>query len=902
MTRFIEKVFGSAVKFDAAHTAVVFPSLRAISYLKEEYKKARITQILPQMLTMDMLAEEISSIREEDELVIAAEAYRAFSKYNKGRDFAGFLNVFPSIMNDFNDLDMYLRDVKVLKNLKEIAKLENTDEGTNAKKYYQFMSSMEEIYFEVNRYLEENRSGYRGSIYRKASVLSKDFNKYENIIFAGFNILTKSEEKIIDNLKDKTNLNLLFNIPRVLYDNNHESAEFIIKYSKKWEKISEICDCSENEKISIYSYSLSTEQPGVISKEITDGKGAVVLCDESMMIPAIYGIPENVEGINITMGYPISMIPLYIFFKELMNLHKNRTEYGFRKSDMIDLLGNSYIKRLDVGYFGKIEEELKIMKITFVKYEEIFNNEKEEIIKDIFEWYDGRGNMLYVEEILEKLKKVFTYAGILNKDRPLIESSAVLMINTLNRIITLLETYKDILIDNSAQKIDTIVSAVFLREKVPFSGNPITEFQMMGMLETRCLQFDKTLILSVNEGTIPKPKRGKSFLPYEIRKEMALPTYEQNDKLFSYYFYTLLLNSRESVIAYSRSNSDSTEERSRLIEQILWEHREGGIFEKSVIVMHSPETNVAPELSLKEIEKSAVVEKMMKRLTLSPSSIIRFMNCPIDFYFGNVLSVDDSRDDELGMDIIGTAAHKALQNIYMEQLDKEFCREQPDYSDDIIKQYIDESFNDAGILSVESGKPLLMQKAVLKMVRSFIESDIEKNKERIVLSGLEKNFSCTVDAGGKKIIMKGTFDRIELAEKGSVVRIMDYKSGRVDSSDMFITNPELLIDVDNWMESDSDKWSKKFQLLCYGYIAKRNDEFRGKKIKMGIYSLRSPGKIFMLKYGTKGIEKSMQKTDFIYTDEADALFSKILKKIIEEIFDRSKPFKKKDSENLYCKW
>jgi len=280
------------------------------------------------------------------------------------------------------------------------------------------------------------------------------------------------------------------------------------------------------------------------------------------------------------------------------------------------------------------------------------------------------------------------------------------------------------------------------------------------------------------------------------------------------------------------------------------------------------------------------------------------MNCPVDFYFNNVLKIKgEGDDDEVGMDVVGTAAHFVLQKIYETETDQSFGANKIDYSDERIIGLIKESFEKSGIVSMKTGKPLLMEKVILKMVKTFIDADLLRHKGKMQLDGLERKLKSEIILeNGRKVVLSGTFDRIELAENGSVVRIMDYKTGSVDSKDISIGDPSNLIDVDAWFESDYDYWSKKLQLLCYGYIAKRTERYKEKTIKMGIYSLRSPSKVFMLKYGSRGIEKSLQKMDFIYTDEADTVFTEILKKIAGEIFDSSKPFRKKNSEKLYCKW
>ncbi|MGE3063424.1 MAG: PD-(D/E)XK nuclease family protein [bacterium] len=917
MSKFIDILYDRIKECDAEKTIIVFPSQRALSYFKKKCADEGGTMLLPELMTMEKFAEKVSGIEEEDELFMAAIAFQEFRKRGKA-DFASFLPIFPKIINDFNDIDMYLKDASLLNNIKEISKLEITDAKSIAQKYFDMMSMMGDIYKLLNEELEKRGRGYRGRIYREASDRAKDYNEFEKIIFAGFNIFTPSEIKMIDALTEAGKAQLLFNIPKILFEKNHESAIHIREYVKRWKEESEMFDCSQNSRIAIYGYSLPTDQPNAIAKEAEDGSCSVVLCDESLMLPAVNCIPERIDKINVTMGYPLSMMPHFFLLRRMMETEDSRRGRDMGKIEVINLIEsmreNFLLVKAGEGILKMLYDEKNFL-IETDRITEKAEGEERELLELALEWHDSNNELLEPSKILDKIKRFFEIAGMKGEDgnnmgrngEPIIKSSAATIITEINKLITLIDE-GGIEIERKMTKVESVLFALLSGKKIPFSGEPMVDFQVMGMLETRCLQFEKTIIMSVNEGMMPKGKSYNSFIPNDIRREAGLPGYELNDKLFSYYFYSLLLNSKESIITYSHSKSDSTDEKSRFIEQILWEKRRGGIFEGREIELHSPEYNVLSLSSLEKVEKSENVMKLLDEVVLSASSISKFMNCPVDFYFQSLLKIPEMNDeDDLGMDVVGTAVHNALNKFYASKIKEKIRKDEMTINTDTIKQSIKESFSEKGFSNIERGKPYLMSEATARMTERFLECDIKRMDERgSFIVGLEKTLTAGFMFDGRKIMLKGTVDRIENEKESGAVRIMDYKTGSAKEEDVRIIERQELISVEKWLKAENDRWSKIFQLLFYGYLirhgtdkeGKNVEEAKGKRIKLGIYPLRNPNKELML--CVKPPRK--EEEEFFYDEEADKGFSEILNEIIGLIFDKSKAFEKKSSDKLYCKW
>ena len=887
--RFLQKVYEQAMKYETKNTAIILPSQRACVYLREEFKHSERTMILPEMMTMEHYAEKLSNIKQEDNLNLSLWAYRVYSEHLDDKDFEQFLKIFNIIMTDFNDIDMYGIDINQLDNLESIANLEYKS-GSYAEKYFNVMGVFKDIYTKLNKILKDKQTGYRGVIYKEAFAGIDDTDLQEHVIFAGFNILTPIEQQIIDKHIKKTNTDLLFGIPQCLLDANHEAAYSISKHLKRWPDNAVNIDCANNKAVKIYEYSLPTDQVKVFDIEARDNDTAVVLCDESMMIPAVNGLPEEINKINITMGYPLKITPIFMMYKAIIQLHINRTDNGYYRDDILNLIENKYAKKALSGRVQVIKTRIVKNAASYIKYREIFAGfEQNEFIDDVFNWYE-KGRMSDSRVILGKLIHILEQAGNDNEEKAETESNIVTMINVINRVLTLLENNSEILNYNNAGKLDSLITNIIAGASVPFSGDPLTDFQIMGMLETRCLDYQKTIIMSVNEGIIPKGKRGNSFIPFDVRKQWQLPTYMDSDRLFSYYFYTLLLNSNETIITFAQSDDENYSEKSRFIEQLLWENREGGIFEGMLdkdkpVIQDTVDVENARGLNI--IHKTDDIIKKMASRHFSQSSISQYIRNPVDYYFNYVLDIRDDNDiDEVGYKEIGTAAHHALEKIMGDQIGKTYDEKRLNTDKAHIEKLVEENFEKNKIQNSSKGKPYVMKKAIIKMIADFIEEDKRRSHNNIQIMELEANKGCTMNLDKMEIELYGIFDRVE-EQNGNII-IMDYKSGNVDKNQLSIpkikdAQTDKIINIDNWKDKLKD--DKKFQLLLYGYIACRQKDWKDRAFHLGIYSLRTPKEVYYLHF-------KKEKKPLIYRkgSEVDIAFEKVLKDIIGEMLDITIPF------------
>ncbi|MEO0288884.1 MAG: PD-(D/E)XK nuclease family protein [candidate division WOR-3 bacterium] len=884
--RFLEKLVDLIVK-ENEDLLVILPSKRSILYLKEEFKNRKIDTVIPDLKTMEEFVQEVSGLKPEDNLELLGLSYRIYRDFRGEVEFKDFVNIFDIFLNDFNDIDLYLLDRTKIKSFEILQQY-----GNSGEKYLDFMGVFEKVYSLLNEELEKRNSGYRGRIYRRASEKSKDFKKYENIIIAGFGIFTPSEQKIIDNLIKNCNVKVIFDTQEKLIEKDFESVKFIKEYLNKWKKNAIVMDTCINEEISIYPSSLPVSQINLFERVLDDKQtnATVVLPDETLLFPVISGIPSYINKINITMGFPFEQTPIARFVLDILKMHSERNEKGFYYKNVLNVVESTYIKQ-NYKYKKFLEslEEKIIGGITFISLDKKFDDE---LLQNIFDWYSN-GSLLSPLEILKKILNVVLMVGykVESENRAIEEANSVRMVQILNRMISFVEKYKDVRIEN-IENFETLIRIIIKNEKVPYSGDPLQDFQIMGVLETRCLDFEKTIILSVNEGIIPKGKDEKTFIPYDLRIMWGLPTYRENDILFSYYFYSLLFKSKKFYISYSTGGDIDFKERSRFIEQILYESREGGIFENIKINFSYIDYYVENKICLEEIEKNDQIIEILKEKSFSPTALTTYLINPIDFFYNFVLGIrEENEPGEVGADIIGIAAHSILKEFYTNfRLKKKIFENEEiekilrgiDY-DEIIEK----DFKNNKIVDSSSGKPFLMKEMIKKIVKDFLKYDLLRVKNGLEITEVEKTVKIEKNFLGYNLKLKGTIDRIE-EEKG-FLRICDYKTGDIQDSKMKLKFEEFDFEGEKSLENfkklkeKPESFSKLFQLLFYAYIINKERELD--KFGLRIYSLRKPKRFFDAEVGNDKL---------IVDDKVLENFENLLKLIFKDIFDKSVKFIKKE--------
>lgn len=902
---------------------IIFPNKRAALKLRTELINSKFeTNIwLPQILSIQEAMCSWSGIQLLDNIDIIFELIKIVNKAEKifSNDIYGLAS---QMLKDFDEIDQYAVDAKSLfqntKDAKEIDLQFLNEDYVIDRKHIEFFASLNEYYESLRKVLLENKSGYYGLITRH--IYDSDIDNLREmvgnrkIIFAGFNAMTKTEEGIIVRLIQENIATLLWDLDEYYFnDSRQEAGIFAREFFERNKHIQSIKRnfignklVTDKKNIDIIGASGAVIQTNALQLELhneskDNDNEVIVLSDESMLIPVLNCIPSGKsEEMQVTMGFPYSTCILNQFLQHLFVFQKNirNNNKGIYFWSLVRLLNSELIKII----FTK--EELKhlfnwknenIKKSAYYISTEDFESLKEH--HDIYDFLclispKWNSNTDCISSIKSLLKAIYKKVKINDKTN-FISNQISVAGRIINKIEKLLNKYEDIIqiadIENLYRQSS---SEMTINLKGDYGG-----LQIMGLLETRNLDFKTVHILSVNEGILPQSKNANSLIPFDLRKHYGLPTYNNKQAVYAYHFYRLLQNAENIKIYYNTLADGMGEgESSRFIKQIIHE-----------MPSKNPNANIkekiykSPSNKNKEIEKieakktDEVYDKIIKKLSfvsedkksgLSPTSISCYLKCPLKFYLKYIEKINDDIPQELiQSNVIGTIIHAALENLY-----KYFG------SDDITlekyQEIYDKHFNDALKKALadnnfpnglpHSGFNYLSSKMMDKMIENFIKQEIKflKANKTMKIIGLEENLFASIYVPEHKtnVNLTGNADRID--QVGNTIRIIDYKSGSVNDSDVVIKKN---------VNELNDLSEKSLQLLIYKYLYKKaHNDIAADDIEPGIIGLRKISKgVFSL---------SNNSSLFIGEDLIEDFESK-LSTIYNEILDKDIPFRQTEDEN-----
>ncbi|MDR1698854.1 MAG: PD-(D/E)XK nuclease family protein, partial [Prevotellaceae bacterium] len=754
------------------------------------------------------------------------------------------------------------------------------------------------LYEEFRRELSDMGIAYEGMIYREVAekLRATSYNLQENqrFVFVGFNALTRSEKILFKELK-KSNLADFYwdyDSAQIQDEKNLASRfvkenllEFPSKYNIAGADLQSVPSSPKIELIGIPSTVGQAKEvhrilAGMNLNEDDFLRTAVVLTDEKMLLPMLHSFPETIEAVNITMGYPLSATSAASFVEQLFDLQRSvRTkseQSSFYHIETLALLHHQYLtKTIDTKLFA---EEIKQNKKLFIETESFAENE---LLKTIFSPQKTVTQMAdYLLDVLgliapkqERLDREFLYHYY----------------NAIKRIKDLLTARKvEMNLETFARLVKRLTSMV----SIPFEGEPLAGLQVMGVLETRALDFENLIITSFNEGIFPKRSASPSFIPYNLRKGFGLPTTEHQDAIFAYHFYRLAQRAKRIFLIYdTRTEGLQSGEVSRYIHQLKYHYRVP-IEEKLL----TADISMKPPQTL-QMEKSAEVMRKLLRYSdpktdnaLSASAINTYLDCPLKFYFQYLENLRESKEltENLEASDFGNIFHKTMENFYQSFEKKIVTKEAlqellktPVYVEKCLyNAYINVMFNDkfSGELT---GQNLLFASVIKKYVLKMLEIDVRYAP--FVYESSEYKTHCSIDIfDSLKIKIKGSIDRID--RKNDTVRLVDYKTGKDKSGSWDKRNfrdIESIFDPEN-----ADRPNEILQVFLYAYSYFQ--ETKETKILPNVIFVRNMFKDD-LNFGLQQKEekKLTQVTDFLpFLKE----YEQSLKKCLEEIFNPDIPF------------
>ena len=843
----IQEIFADKIT-NISDCILILPNKRSRIFVKKEINRAsKKTIFAPKIYEIEEFMSLISGIEKISETELLFEFYNIYSNNtikNSRETFDEFVSWAKTLLKDYNEIDRELCDTDslfdYLKAFKDLTHWSNYEKETKLiKSYKDFWNKIKIYHKELVNTLIEKRRGYQGLIYREA--VDRIQNYIENSlntkhIFIGFNALSNSESEIIQEIINN-NGKIYWDIDKSYLNSEYNNASLFIKsylnnwpyYKKNNQEI--ISDNYRNKKnIQVIGTPKNIGQVKYVGELLRSmninniNNTAIVLADERMLIPLINSIPTKVENINVTMGYPLKNSNIYSFFYQYLQIH-SRNQSSFYYKHLLSLLSHELIspilsKKIDICQ--KIKKENHI----YMNLKEIIEiDEYNEIIYKLLfsKWNSANHGIDSCIQLINVLKKHYAK----NEENNFINLELLYSINKIFMQIKISSEKFDYL--NSINSLKVIFNELCDVNSTPFNGEPVKGLQIMGMLETRLLNYKNVIIISMNEGILPVGNNSSSFIPFEIKKSNNLQTFKEKDAVFAYHFYRLLQRAENIWMTYNTEpDSMNNGEMSRFLTQMEVEgiHK----LKKDLLV---PNTTVKNNIET-VYHKTKQVQKKLKELIkngVSASMLCLYSINKVKFFENYILGVkEENLEETIASSTLGNIIHDSLELLYSrlegKNLNKQILKR--------LKSRISNCVEESAELYVrkknlKKGKNVIIIETAKKYVESVVDIDMRELEmgNTIKIISLEKEFNEEIRNGKTKYKIRGKIDRVD--KINGEIRIIDYKTGKkLYSRDLMLKNED---------ELGSEKSIYNLQLIFYmiGLFKEMQPEI----VRSGIISLKN---------------------------------------------------------------
>jgi hypothetical protein len=929
--RQVAKHLVSSYAGDLSELCIVLPNLRAGLFLRK-YLGAELGKVswAPYICSAEDFMNHAAGLAPADSNNVLFSLYEIHSatEGEKAQPLEEFLQWAPQLMKDFDEADRSLADIRQLFSALSDARaitVWNPDhrEPTDfQKQYLRFYASLYGYYSMLLETILARKQAWPGLMYRMASLGIERYAgemPWKKVFFTGFNALTQSEVSVMDHLYRAGKAEFLWDADQYyLSDTSQEAGEFIRRHRKKWggKDFSWISDSVSNSEILIRiigvpgNLAQASAASGIIGAlGRADERTAVILNDESLLSPLLYTLPSQSGEMNITMGLPLSQTPLAGLVTTVVGMQINRDRFSgnirkgeklFYYRDILKLLGHPYLQALVAGTMEGNSFVFEELVTRIARGQKVFYSSAEILGegRGLFEasaaflqpffndWTSPSKALSSLREIIALLRDHFT------KSESRFETDFLYVFSKLvSQVGNLLRDHPGIIVN--LQNLSRLLDGMVRLTTMPFSGEPLKGMQIMGMLETRTLDFETIVMLSCNENLLPRAKSMNSFIPLDLRLEFGMPTYRQRDAVSAYHFYRLLQRAKDVYLIYSTDNGEfGSGEMSRYLQQILGELAKSNPQARiSHEILSMP---VSPEISGEGIRISKD-EKIMGLLAekaakgFSPTALNNYRACKLKFYFSDLAQVREPEEleEEIDNRILGNIVHDALFRLYSAYLGKTLDAESIVSMISAAPKAADEACRrEFSGRDVDYGKNNLLLRVARTMLRRYLlwEKDnlqdlADEGRSLGILeleSWLRRKLVVASASGPVTVQVAGKADRIE--NDGRCVRLIDYKTGSSLAS---------RARVDDWdaFRSSDDK-DHAFQLLTYAWLYQPRLS-RGVPVEAGIVSLRKV-KEGITRLAVPG--EGEKNGHFSLGDEDIEQFGQCLESIISEVFDPSVDF------------
>ena len=840
--------------------AVVFPNKRAALFLNEHLARIAGQPVWsPAYITISDLFRQHTDLKPADPIKLICDIHKSFTKCT-GIDetLDHFYGWGQLLLADFDDIDKNMADAdSIFCNLKDIHELDDISylddeqkemlkrffanfsddiESELKKRFLSLWSHFGDIYHDYNRLLTEQGIGYEGAIYRKVASEETLHLKYDKYLFVGFNLIQKVERVLFSRLMKEGKAKFYWDFDEYYMptaraqqsasvpNNTASFAAYLTDFPNELDNTDRdiYANMRRPKRIRFISSPTENAQARFASNWLLENdrykagrKTAVVMCDESILLPIMHSLPPEADKVNITSGFPLAMTPvasLVMLLFDLYTLGLRKKGTAFNPHYLKKLMAHPYARHLQEVHLNGVHS--KGVHLSQVHQE---------------------GSAALLHHIATLVKQV----GIATKQEgdALTQESVFRMFTILNRLAALADS-GDLLVDNTTLR--RLVSQLVGAASIPFHGEPVVGVQIMGVLETRNIDFDNVLLLSCNEGNMPKGVNDSSFIPYSIRKAHGLTTIDNKVAIYSYYFHRLLQRAGDITIAYNNSTDNGhTGEMSRFMLQLLVESGQK-IDHYSLTAKNQP-TPLMP----KAIEKDeTALSKLEEMSRLSPSAINTYIRCKLAFYYQYIAHIKEPDSDPETIDnrMFGNIFHRAAYLIYKDITDHSPVIEKAHIqaylsNRKLLASVVDRAFEEEEC-KTNNGLQIINREVIIEYVTKLLKIDQQLCPFSILAMEEEAKvytqLSFTIPLGGTlvssaptkqyNLTIGGIIDRLDAVTDKQTgkrrIRVVDYKTGNKPSS--AIKSIEEVFDPKNIASKHSNYF---LQAILYSLIVSRSKEW-----------------------------------------------------------------------------
>ena len=919
---------------DLSRTVLVFPNKRANLFFNEYLAEESDQPIWsPAAMSISDLLQKLSVQKAGDPIRLVCELYKVFKEETESRETLDDFYFWGELLiSDFDDVDKNMVDAdKLFSNLQDLKNLmddyefldEEQEEAIRQffqnfsierrtelkEKFISLWDKLGIIYHRYREKLAELGIAYEGMLYRNViEQLDTDRLKYDKYVFVGFNVLNKVEKEFFQKLQKAGKAMFywdydLFYTQRI---SKHEAGEFIKRnlidfpnelpesyfdIFRKPKKIRYISASTENAQARFLPEWVKATQTHT-TQIVSEKENAIVLCNEALLLPVLHSIPQDVQNVNITMGFPLAQTPVYSFINAAMELQTNgyRPDTGrFTYEAVSKILKHPYTRQLS-DHATRLERELTKTNRFYPLPSEL---KKDDFLTILFTPQSNIRELCdYLLRLIKSIsilyRKEGEYDDIFNQ---LYRESIFQSHLKINRLYSLIESGE---LSVRTDTLKRLITKVLTASNIPFHGEPAIGLQIMGVLETRNLDFRNLIMLSLNEGQLPKAGGESSFIPYNLRKAFGMTTIEHKNAVYAYYFYRLIQRAENITLLYNTSSDGLNRgEESRFMLQLLVE----GPHE---ITREYLEAGQSPQNTLEiQIEKTPEILRRLYRaydtaqpesVILSPSALNTYLDCRLRFYYRYVagLKTPDEVSAEIDSALFGTIFHLSAQLAYTDLTANGKMIQREDLErllrDEIkLQGYVDQAFKQELFKVAPEENPeyngvqLINSKVIVSYLKQLLRNDLQYTPFEMVAMEKKVSEKITIQTalGPLTLRLGGTIDRMDAKE--GTLRIVDYKTGG---------SPKIPANIEQLFTPSETRPNYIFQTFLYAAIMSRKQPLMVAPALLYIHRAASESYSPVIEMGEPRKPKIPVNNFAFFEDE----FRERLQALLEEIFDEKELF------------